>query len=321
MPHRTNPFQKLSTSIMAAIHGPNYVVKESVLEVSKNTGLPREIDILITGENYKVLVECRAHKRKQDVQWIDALDGKSRSLGINKVIAISESGFTKGALKEASARKIETMTLSEAENINWHSKILSILKVVLCYDEIMIKEVGLISEGGPVRDLGNINTAEVYIINLSNGNKTLLSECLPKLLNHKEIQTTLMADRGKNQDKEYRFNFKIPFKANCVINNHVQIPVDRIGVAFTVKSQDIETSPKHLMANDKEFAFAEININDNNFRFVIDESSNNILNSMFEIKHKQNNPITINGCGLDINMKTDIKKNLPPSGPPTGGSQ
>jgi len=58
MPKRTNPFQKLSTSIMKTLYGPQYVIKESVIKRSKETGLPREIDIVIfnnSNPNEKIL--------------------------------------------------------------------------------------------------------------------------------------------------------------------------------------------------------------------------------------------------------------------------
>ncbi len=122
MPRRTNPFQKLSASIMAVFYEPEYEVVESVLEKSQKTGVIRELDIKITNRENpqnRILVECRSHKRTQDVQWIDQLDGKARSLGYSKIIAISSSGFTKTALSEALDRGIEALHLKEAEEVNW----------------------------------------------------------------------------------------------------------------------------------------------------------------------------------------------------------
>ena len=79
---------------MAVFYEPEFEVVESVIKVNQRTGAIRELDILITNRqdtNLKILVECRDHKRKQDVQWIDQLDGKARSLGFEKVIAISST--------------------------------------------------------------------------------------------------------------------------------------------------------------------------------------------------------------------------------------
>ena len=91
MPHRTNPFQQLITSIMFAIKGLDYEVKESVLtKKDKKTGSIREMDIVLVNRKNsadKILVECRAHARRQSVDWIDSLVGKSLRLGYKKVVA------------------------------------------------------------------------------------------------------------------------------------------------------------------------------------------------------------------------------------------
>jgi len=122
MPRRTNPFQQLSSSIMAVFYEPEYEVVESVLVCNENTGAVRELDILITHRqdaSKKILVECRDHKRKQNVQWIDELEGKAQRLNFSKVIAVSSSGFTKPTIAEASERGIETLHLREAEELDW----------------------------------------------------------------------------------------------------------------------------------------------------------------------------------------------------------
>lgn len=95
-------------------------VEESVIEYSP-VGTPREIDIRISGgkDDVRVLVECRARKRKQDVIWIDELAGKANLLGFEHVVAVSESGFTQPALAEAAYRGIEAIQLHDAEDREW----------------------------------------------------------------------------------------------------------------------------------------------------------------------------------------------------------
>lgn len=142
MPRRTNPFQKLSASIMAVFYEPEYSVEESVLDWNPRTGVIRELDIRITNRanpGDRILAECRAHERKQDVQWIDALDGKARSLGFLKVVAISSSGFTKPALIEARDRRIEALHLKQAEEADWRKWLFAIDKfgVNITFDPIV----------------------------------------------------------------------------------------------------------------------------------------------------------------------------------------
>lgn len=131
MPQRTNPFQKLSASIIAVFYEPRFKVEESVLDRNPRTGVIREIDIRITDRTdpkNRILVECRNHRRKQDVQWIDAIDGKARSLGFPKAMAISSTGFSKSALIEAQDRSIETFHLKEAEEMDWRKWVFAIDK-------------------------------------------------------------------------------------------------------------------------------------------------------------------------------------------------
>lgn len=122
MPQRTNPFQELVALIMAVFHMPEYLVEETVLLKNEKTGAVRELDILITNQrdpSDRILVECRDHKRRQDVQWIDQLDGKARRLGVRKVVAVSASGFYDTAAAEAKDRGIETLHLKQAHERDW----------------------------------------------------------------------------------------------------------------------------------------------------------------------------------------------------------
>lgn len=138
MPRRTDPFQQLSTSIMANFYGTYFGVEESVLVKSDTTGAVRELDILIRHREdpkQSLLVECRDHKRKQDVQWIDQLDGKARSLGFTHVIAVSSSGFSKTAAAEAQERGITAIYLREAEQLDWKNWKFGIAEFTLNLDD------------------------------------------------------------------------------------------------------------------------------------------------------------------------------------------
>ncbi|MCW5870165.1 MAG: hypothetical protein KIS61_23115 [Candidatus Eremiobacteraeota bacterium] len=101
----------------------NVLVFES-MELEGSAG-PVEIDILIefyiNGHLYRTAIECRGQGRKQARPWIDELIGKvaDRKLKIDKCIAVSESGFTRGALQRAAGAHIETLSLKEAENRDW----------------------------------------------------------------------------------------------------------------------------------------------------------------------------------------------------------
>jgi hypothetical protein len=55
------------------------------------------------------------------VEWIDALLGKYRDLPVDRIVAVSRTGFTAGAQAKANATKVETRTLREALAANWPS--------------------------------------------------------------------------------------------------------------------------------------------------------------------------------------------------------
>lgn len=87
-----------------------------------NEGQLRQIDVTILRDDKLTLVECRIHKDKQDVQWLEELVGRRSSLRADAVIAVSASGFTEGAVKKAHAFGIilrNLLTLTEEEIAAW----------------------------------------------------------------------------------------------------------------------------------------------------------------------------------------------------------
>jgi len=87
-----------------------------------NEDQPRQIDVTIRRDDKLTLVECRIHKDKQDVQWIEELVGRRASLRADAVVAVSASGFTEGAVKKAHAFGIilrDLLSLTEEEISAW----------------------------------------------------------------------------------------------------------------------------------------------------------------------------------------------------------
>ena len=123
MPKRTNDFQTLIKHIYEQIVPAGGVVTESGMLHDRDSGELREVDILVSykyaGHEFSFIVECRDHTRPQCVEWIDSLIGKSKSLGVNKVVAVSRNGFYKPAIKKAKENGIETFTLEEANEKHW----------------------------------------------------------------------------------------------------------------------------------------------------------------------------------------------------------
>lgn len=124
MPKRTNNFQRFVTLIETIAKSPTArVIASSELEEYEGSSL-REVDAIIedsvSGFPVRIAIECRDYKRKQDKTWIDELVGKYRDLSIDTVVAVSSSGFTKGALEKATACRIRALTLREAIAEDWN---------------------------------------------------------------------------------------------------------------------------------------------------------------------------------------------------------
>jgi hypothetical protein len=133
MSKRTNTFQQLIHYIHEQNEGRDATVTESAsLEERQivEEQVLREIDVLIekevNGKIVKIAVECRDRKDRDDIKWIDSLIGKYLHLGVDKVIAVSDSGFTKGALLKAKTNNIEPRTLEEALGIDFKNEFMKL---------------------------------------------------------------------------------------------------------------------------------------------------------------------------------------------------
>jgi Restriction endonuclease len=97
------------------------LLEESDASVTWNDRVPdpdnpdqaRQIDILIELDGKVTHVECRIHKKPQDVKWIEELIGRRASLRVDTIIAVSSSGFTDGAVKKAAQFAIPLRTLQD----------------------------------------------------------------------------------------------------------------------------------------------------------------------------------------------------------------
>ncbi len=127
MPKRTNDFQQLVLRIYQALAGAGADVQESVLVPEKNSNSKREVDVLVTasvaGHKTRIAIECRDYTKYQDITWIDGLIGKYANLGIEKVIAVSSTDYSATAFQKAAQHNIELLTLKEASETDWATKI------------------------------------------------------------------------------------------------------------------------------------------------------------------------------------------------------
>jgi hypothetical protein len=126
MPKRTTREQQLVKKIYQAMATAGATVKESQEKTERGRNAKREIDLLIEQELFgtpiKIAVEVRGRKRKDTLEWIDGLVGKYKDINVQKIIAISTSGFTDEAIIKARDENIDTLRLAEAERLDWPSQ-------------------------------------------------------------------------------------------------------------------------------------------------------------------------------------------------------
>ncbi len=81
------------------------------------TGALREVDAsirqVVHGVSRLITIECRKRRGRQDVTWIEQLATKRQSIGADKTIAVSASGFSAAAHKVAAAHQIELKATRE----------------------------------------------------------------------------------------------------------------------------------------------------------------------------------------------------------------
>lgn len=166
MPKRTNDFQELIATIYKQITPEAAKVTESAMVFDKEAKVLREVDILVeyryAHHDFKLVIECRDRSRKDSVQWVDELIGKSRSLGVDKIVAVSKEGFTQAAQEKAGAYGIETLTVEEAIEKDWGKYPIKPGVVVLSAEKFWLHDV-LFKEESQFRSLRDLGLNSVVV--------------------------------------------------------------------------------------------------------------------------------------------------------------
>lgn len=210
MPKRSNQFQRLVLLINSCLAGNAQVIESAMLK-DKITGESREVDVLISTDvsGYKVdiAVEVVARGRKADTPWVESMHSKHSSLPTNKLILVSEKGFTSPALKKAKFYEIEAVTIESALAADW---------------EIAIE---LTTTG--IFELTNFKYKCAVIYEFSDGNRqqvdvpsnlcitnesrqTTLDELVHQVLSLQEIKDAIYPRIVSMNEREFWFSYSIP---------------------------------------------------------------------------------------------------------------
>jgi hypothetical protein len=82
-----------------------------------DTDQVREVDVAIRARHgtheLLIVMECRDRAAPGDVTWIEQIRTKCSSVGADRIVAVSASGFTKPALQKAKRYRIETRSMEQ----------------------------------------------------------------------------------------------------------------------------------------------------------------------------------------------------------------
>lgn len=264
MPIRTNEFQQLSRVLMEQFAPTGAKVTESAMVKTIHGDYEKEVDILIEANlnisNLKIGIECRDHNRKQCALWIRELYGKYQNLPIEKVIAVSSSGFSKTAIKEAKELKIELMTIQKALTTDWPKHFLE-LSLVTIETTNVLEEVVLSLNSEEKIEL--TSETEIFLVSKSTEKSVTLKQ-LALYLMKKDVQKLIDQHLKSNihnyiktlDDVKKYMNFErgILFPNMFFIKvEEKKVGINKIAFIGKVLFNADETSMEHYFSDDNKF--------------------------------------------------------------------
>ncbi len=91
--------------------------------IDRSTGASREVDIYIEetlrGQVHVSIIECRCHKEKVNLTYIEQIVTKRADTGNPHTYVVSRSGFTQGAIRKAAHHNVGLFTLAETTDPLW----------------------------------------------------------------------------------------------------------------------------------------------------------------------------------------------------------
>lgn len=133
MPRRTNTFQEVVAIVYSHLPGRADLHEATFLR-NRLTGEDREVDVVVrsraAGHETVVAVEAVGRGRRVTVDWVEQMAGKHRNLPTDKVVLVSEGGFSKQAMTLARAEKMVPMTPQHIADSGSSGRIVSALESV-----------------------------------------------------------------------------------------------------------------------------------------------------------------------------------------------
>ena len=117
MPRKGRGLENLVGLIEEALKGAEVAVRSPEHVKGRHSNETREIDVTLRGKvgstDLLVIFECRERENPQGVDWIEQLATKKDDVGAHLAVAVSSSGFTRGAETLGAQKGILLRTLAE----------------------------------------------------------------------------------------------------------------------------------------------------------------------------------------------------------------
>lgn len=300
MPQRSNEYQRLVTLIYTSMTTDGARVSESAMVQEYGGGAMREIDILIehriAGVDVRIAIECRDSKNVQTIQWIDALIGKYQNLPIDRVIAVSPTGFRPKAKMKAEANRIELVTTAQAEAKDW-SAVFSGQWKQLSHSFTLMRITTLNAAGEVVTET-NVDAQGDNPKHLDDFSKDVFGALRANFMEHHSAKVgAALTDKIGEKWQYYidnptprwaEFEVQVPPGTN-VYNATTVKEVTKIAFGVGTIFEVTRQVPKHVVMDNRAAATFIAPKENASFRIVIDDQKNVLHVEAAEL-HKQIKP-------------------------------
>lgn len=278
MPKRSNEFQRLIHFLEERLAPIGWIVEESVEMTDPVVGCKREIDILLSGQvghhQMEVAVECRDHQRTEDITWMDQLIGKYQHLPVNRVVAVASSGFSANAKEAAARANIETMTVTEIEEVDWEKEVSLFSTAIIERSLIMIRDVRVVcrdedagewiapENGSIVLDHTGRTVADLAAFKVAYGERWL-----PRIDEVLRNQMPSIIDRQSDLDMEGKHT-ESGLRLRVRGEDGRERPVDRIELDFFVEVRWTVGEVRHYRYNNQPFSVGSVSASGTDVRII-----------------------------------------------------
>jgi Restriction endonuclease len=139
--------EKVVERLENALGGHQSLVVKSPDHLSGKNGHLREVDVSVRGRlgatDILVVLECRDHRRRQSVAWLEQLASKRDEVRADRIIAVSTSGYTRGARDYAAQHQILLRNVEEVSSSNF-TEWLTLDGVHLAEGNLLIEKIDLV---------------------------------------------------------------------------------------------------------------------------------------------------------------------------------